>query len=291
MREAWDSTLTGDAMTCLRKFYYLHVEGWRPRKLSVDLFFGGVYASCLEHYHKFLANGMPKEDAVLEVISKALYDTWFYDVDGKDGSPWVSDHNTKTRETLIRTLVWYVDTFDEDSMATIQLSSGPAVEFSFEIALTDNIIYCGHIDRLVEYQDDVLVQDQKTTARTLAPSYFMQYEHPNQQMTGYIFAGQIIYKQTVKGAVIDAAQIAVGFSRFERGFTFRTPDQLEEWRVNAQYAIGQANLENYPQNPTSCDKYGGCMFREVCRRSPSVRKQFLMADFEVKPLWNPQAKR
>lgn len=286
-REAWDSVLTTDALTCLRKFYYLHVEGWRTRKLAVDLFFGKIYATCLETYHKLRATGADKNESLIAVVRLALQETW------TDGKPWDSDHSTKNRDTLIRTIVWYLDTFgDDDSMEVVHLSDNrPAVEYSFTFELTDSLIYCGHIDRLVTYQGDVFVQDQKTTARTLSSYYFKQYDHPSPQMTGYIFAGGIIYDRPVKGAVIDAAQIAVGFTRFERGFTTRTPAQLAEWRAAVVYHITLANREEYPMNPSSCDKYGGCMFREVCARDPSVRPQFLKADFEQKPLWNPLEKR
>jgi hypothetical protein len=40
-------------------------------------------------------------------------------------------------------------------------------------------------------------------------------------------------------------------------------------------------------NDTACDKYGGCEFREVCSKSPSVRDKFLKADFKQEEPWNP----
>jgi hypothetical protein len=42
----------------------------------------------------------------------------------------------------------------------------------------------------------------------------------------------------------------------------------------------------WPQNDTACDKYGGCRFRGVCSRSPSVRQAFLDSDFR-REMWNP----
>ena len=81
---------------------------------------------------------------------------------------------------------------------------------------------------------------------------------------------------------------------FARGFTFRTPDQLTEWLADLRYwltmAENYATMEYWPQNDTSCDKFGGCRFRSVCSKDPSVRERFLEADFIKLPeseRWNP----
>lgn len=334
---AWDSTSLKDAETCLRLYYYRHIEGWQPMQTSVHLLFGGWYATALEHYHKHLALGDSDDVAVRKVVREALELTWerewedvtedndlhpaeggivgdeLWKADGDcilrtqigKGHPWQSDHNFKTRENLIRTIIWYIDQFGvDDPLEVVHLANGdPAVEHSFTFELTDNLVYCGHIDRLVEYQGDIFVQDQKTTGSTVTPRYFEQFQHPETQMTGYTFAGKVISQRPIKGVIIDAAQIAVGFSRFERGFTFRTPAQLEEWHQTSLYHIGLARLatehmlghdggaEAFPMNPVSCDKYGGCPFRNVCSKSPEVRSQFLKAEFVKGPRWNPLERR
>ena len=286
-RTVYDSVLTRDLLTCGRKFYYLHVEGWRTRKMSVDLFFGQLYASALEKFHRLQAEGTSQEDALITIVHDTLKATW------KDGKPWDSEGHVKNRETLIRTIVWYIDQFgDKDSMRTVILADGrPAVELSFTFELSSKYAYSGHLDRLVEYNGDIYVQDQKSTKSTLAPYYFVQIDHPEVQMTGYAFAGKIIYNSPVKGVVIDAAQIAVGFSRFERGFTGRTEAQLQEWQATVLHHITEAEHGNYPMRPTSCGAYGGCMFRSVCNKDPSLRENFLKADFVKGPLWDPEHKR
>lgn len=309
---AWDSTSLGWAQDCLRKYQYLMLEGWEPMSKSVHLLFGGWYATALEHYHKHRANGMNEDDALCEVVYEALVATWVYDTeptgegdpgypDGVNiipgtGHPWDGNHSAKTRENLIRSIVWYVDQFgDDDPLTTVILASGEAaVEYSFRMEISDDLIYCGHIDRLVEYNGDVYVQDQKTTGSTITPRYFAQFD-PNSQMSGYTLAGQIIYSAPVKGVIIDAAQIAVGFTRFERGFTFRTEAKLEEWLESAKHHIHTAQDATrrgfFPMNPSSCDKYGGCMFRDICSKSPEVRPQFLKGNFTKRKQWNPLESR
>ena len=207
------------------------------------------------------------------------------------GAAWVSDHNAKTRENLIRTIVWYLDQFQEDVTTTLILADGtPAVEYSFALPVDNGIIFSGHIDRVVEYADAPYVQDQKTTGTTITPRYFEGYS-PDTQMSMYTFAGKIIYNAPIKGVMIDAAQIAVGFTRFERGFAFRTDDQLNEWYDNAMYHIESARIatreNHFPMNTSSCGNYGGCEFRDICARSPSVRPQFLKGKFVQGKRWDP----
>lgn len=323
---AFDSTSLKLAETCLRKYQYKMILGWQPERKSVHLLFGGWYASALESYYKYVADGMSQDEALIEVVSEALTETWeFPDCEtcwpGKDGKPsglvqradqelgecpacggkgylseggqpWISDHNTKTRENLIRTIVWYIDQFgDDDSCQTVILSNGsPAVEHSFRLEADDGILLCGHLDRLVEYGDKVYIQDQKTTQSTITSRYFDGY-NPDSQMSLYTFAGKAIFGLPIKGVMIDAAQIAVGFTRFERGFSFRTDDQLNEWYDHSMYHIErarQATRDNYfPMTDTSCSLYGGCEFRHICSKAPNIREQFLKGDFVRGRTWDP----
>lgn len=281
----WDQTSIKLAEECLYKYKLRMLDGWRPRGISVHLFFGGIYASCLEHFHKFRAEGIDHDQALVNVVREALTSTWV------DGAPWISDHNTKTRENLVRTIVWYFEQFKDDPCSTVILSDGvAAVEYSFQLPVDNGIIFSGHIDRLVSYSNNIYVQDQKTTGTTITPRYFSNF-NPEDQVLMYSFAGRAIFHLPVKGMMIDAAQIAVGFTRFERGFIFADNATLDEWYDDAMYHIETAQAatkaNHFPKNRTSCHKYAGCEFRNVCAASPHVREQFLKADFEKAPRWDP----
>lgn len=311
----WDSTSIGLAKTCLKKYQYKLIEGWSNPNLSVHLRFGQHYASALEHYYKHVALGMSEEDAVVEVVWEALRDTWdrpdpyagvtdqnSAEVEARiargqigEGAPWNSMHNIKTRETLIRSIVWYLDHFKDDPAPVHILADGkPAVEYSFAIPVDNGITFTGHLDRLVDYAGHPYVMDQKTSGSTIGPSFFDQF-NPNIQMSMYTFAGQVALGVPVKGVIIDAAQIAVGFTRFERNFTMRTEDQLEEWYENVMYTIAEAQRATrngfFPMNEASCGNYGGCEFRHICSKSPRVREQFLSSNFVKNDPWDPSARR
>ena len=137
--------------------------------------------------------------------------------------------------------------------------------------------------------DGAYVMDRKTTGSTPGPYYFDGFA-PDNQMSLYALASKIVFKTPVKGVIIDAAQVVVGFTRFSRGFTHRTDAQLDEWLANTwtwlETARGYALADFWPMNDKSCHHFGGCVFRKVCSKSPEVRERFLESDFTRIP-WNP----
>jgi hypothetical protein len=262
--------------------------------------FGKHYADSLERYHKHRAAGIEYPDAVRQVVTQLMIETWDYDLDEDgnkiegSGEAWDSLHNIKTRETLIRSVVWYLAEFENDNMETMILSDGTAgVEYSFALPMDDDIVYCGHIDRMVDF-DGPFVQDQKTSGATVTPRYFDTFS-PDNQMSGYSWAGEIIFNTRVKGVVIDAAQIAVGFTKFTRGFVHRSKQNLDEWYDNTLLTIEEAkaahDAQHYRMNTTACGNYGGCQFRKVCSRIPSHHERALRADFERQDKWDPIVRR
>src|SRR5262245_10715921 len=111
---AWDSTSLGWFKECPRKYYYAMIVGWRPKAETVNLKFGQLYHTGLEHYDKARALGMSHEEALIDSVQLLLTLTWERGRPDKVDGPWESDHNTKTRETLIRSIVWYIDQFGKD---------------------------------------------------------------------------------------------------------------------------------------------------------------------------------
>lgn len=285
---AWDSTSLGWLKTCPRLYQYSMIDKWRSKHNSIHLDFGIWYHSALEHYYKCRAAGADHETATEDTLLECLKWTWI------DGKPFVSDHNLKTRENLVRTVLWYLDEFgDNDVTETVILDNGkPAVELSFRFDMGDFVL-AGHLDRICNFQGQPYVMDHKTASTTIGSYYFDGYS-PDNQMSLYSVAAKVIYNTPIKGIIIDAAQIAVGFSRFSRGFTFRTDAQLDEWlndtRRWVRTARQYAEEGFWPMNDKACHHYGGCAFRKVCSKSPQVREQFLASDF-VKKEWNPLESR
>lgn len=277
---AWDSTSLGWLKECPRKYYYSMIRGLRSKGQNIHFEFGILYHSALESYDKLRCQSLSHETAQRLVVRELLQATY----------GWPYDHNLKTRENLVRSVVWYLEQFgDDDPARTVVLKNGkPAVELSFRLQVDDDLVLCGHLDRVVEFQGQNFVMDRKTSTSTISSYYFDQYS-PDNQMSLYTFASSVIYQNPIRGVIIDAAQIAVGFTRFERGMVYRTESQLQEWLLDARYHISNAQryaeAKYWPTNDKSCHHYGGCPFRGICSMDPRVRESFL-DNYESNP-WNP----
>jgi hypothetical protein len=288
---AWDSTSIELAQTCLRKYYYRMVENIVPRNTSVHLLFGGIYAKALEHFYLYRSEGDDIDVALRRIVREALEASW----DQETGAPVEFNDNAKTRMNLIRSLVWYVDQFaneSEDGITTYQLANGkPAVELSFTLEVNDDLVFCGHLDRVVEYGGQLYWMDQKTTNATISPYFFERFK-PSNQVYLYTWAGKAILERPLQGGIIDGAQIAVGFTRFERQPIPVHATLLEEWLNSTLYTIREAQKatreNNFPMNLTACGNYGGCPYRTLCTRAPSIRHKFIEGDY-VHPSqpWDP----
>lgn len=309
---ALDSTSLGYFKTCPRLYYYTMILGWQPKGESIHLKFGLLYHEALQIYDLHRVQDFDHEESVFQVVK------WL--CTHAEGYPDVSEakasERAKSFEGLLRTVIWYLDRYpaEKDPAKTMTLANGkPACELSFKFELDwapqasiekdiphgfpagQPYLLCGHLDRVVEFAGHPFVMDRKTTS-AVGPKYFDQWA-PHNQMSLYTIAGQIVLGAPVRGVIIDAAEVKEetrnhpAYSEFFRGFTYRTKDQNEEWLHELRYWTVQmeqcAAMDYWPMNDLSCDKYGGCKFRDVCSKSPSVRDAFLKSQFEKAEPWNP----
>lgn len=257
-----------------------------------------------DDFHELLARPAESFDRPAETGDGSLVRVWWNPSEGLSAEKAAA--NTKTIRNLFRTVVWYTEFFREDPLTTVKLANGkPAVELSFRFDLGleartgETFLYSGHLDRLAAMPDgSKWVVDRKTTKNTIGFGFFQSYS-PDNQMSGYTLAGNVVLDIPVKGVIIDAVQIAQGFSRFVRGYANRTPGQVEEWLTTTRFYIGTlfqlyaeaanagAGVDAYPMNDKACHNYSGCPFRDtVCSKDPAVREPFLKANFKIKK-WDP----
>lgn len=275
-------------------------------------------------------HGFDHDEAVELVVDKMMCDTWVADANhgyqaetGDLGGyrwehgPHDSKIGNKNFYNLLRSVIWYLDQFEHDTAETVIAEDGtPLVERSFrmeldwgpkaarmgefvnefdgtvkETATAQPYVLCGHLDKVVNFIGGTYVMDHKTTKSTLSSYYFDQWE-PNNQMSLYTIASQVIFGGPIKGVIIDAAQVLVGSTIFARGMTYRTPAQSEEWLVDLHYWLDQAEVcataGYWPMNDTACFN---CDFNKgegkICAKDPSVRRAFLEAGFTKEDPWNP----
>lgn len=296
---AWDSVSLGLLKECPRKYWLTIIMGYNGRTLNVHLLFGLLYHGALEHYDHSRARGEDHAAGVRAAIRYCLSESW----DHERNRPLVFDDANKNRLTLVRTVVWYLEQFcpnGVDPCETVILANGkPAVELSYRYntqvqAFTgEEFILSGHLDRLIKFQDQKYILDRKTTKNTLSMDYFAKFT-PDNQFSGYCLAGQVALSEPIAGLIVDAAQVAVTFSRFQRAPVYRTTEQLSEWFTDTTMYFHMAEIYarsgHWPMNDKSCNNYGGCEFRGICGKSPLVRKKWLEASF-VRTKWDPLVAR
>lgn len=288
---AWDSTSLSALKECPRKYYYSILLSYRPRHESVHLTFGILIHRAIEFYHSRKAEGKSHEQALRLTILDAMSKSWDHEKD----RPWLSDDANKNRWTFIRTVVWYLDHYQNDPAKVVHFPDGrPAVELSFRYDLGldlegINILLCGHLDRVVEFGKQYYVSDVKTSKNTINQDFFLKF-NPDNQMTNYTVGGKVAFGFPVHGVIVDGVQVATEWNRFLRGFTMRTESQLEEWLRDTKYYITMAfqysKADYWPMNDKACHNYGGCPYRDICSKGVETREKWLASGF-VQQVWDP----
>lgn len=290
---AVDSTSLGEFKTCPRKYQLGIVEGWQPRDESVHLTFGLLLHQARENYEHQRLAGQDHEDALDFALDSALRATW----NSKLQRPWASGHPAKNRQTLVQTLVWYLDALAQnDTLETVVLANGkPAVELSFRFdsglrtADGEAILFCGHLDRIAKLGNLFYIPDIKTSLYEPNAKWAKQFT-PGNQFSMYTLAGMVAFDYEIEGVIADGVQIGVTFSRFQRHLIPRPKAVIDEWLHDAGLYIKQmeeyAKAGYWPMDDKACSMYGGCPFQGVCAKEPARRAAHLKAEF-VKRVWDP----
>jgi hypothetical protein len=290
---AWDNTSVSLFKTCPRKYYYTIHLGYVAKVTPPALAFGIHFHTCMQAWHYMQAAGLDREVAAQRLVTLA----------GLLGETLPLGDTARTKETLVRTVVWYVEQFWDDAAKTVQLSDGyPAVEHSFTLPLTSyqnlDVYLCGHIDRLVQWQGKTYVSDYKTTKYSLDRKHFAKFK-PSTQFPLYTAACHLIAGGTqdlppADGVIVDAVQLSPNFSRFARHIVDYNLEEVNEYIEGLLYWISRGMdacaANTFPANEESCDKYGGCVFREVCSKPPARREAYLSGSFG-KQTWDPLRSR
>lgn len=235
------------------------------RTTSVEQLFGTASHAALEAYDHAICEGNSQEVATNKALLKsyAFHDKLNFFEDSKRNS-----------ETLDRGVVWYIDQWKDDGYKTLILPDGsPGLEWHFEYVIPSTLYTTnGFIDRLVEdLNGNVYICERKTTGNTIDDDFFSRY-NPDGQIDSYIEAVEQELERPVAGMFIDAHQVAVGFSKFVRSPVFRNSEQLDEWKAETLWWLGQAEKYHeeqfYPRNDAACYN---CSLRKQCARPASQR--------------------
>jgi len=302
-----DSTSLKEFEICPKRYYYGIIRGMVPVAENTHLTFGILIHKSLEVYHSRRFTGQSHEDALRGTIEYALKASW----DRKLNRPWtpVQDKvgKVKNRSSLIRTLVWYLDEYQDDMLQTAIINGRPAIELAFTMdsgytaSTGEQFTLCGFLDRIIVQQGKYFITDVKTTSQKVKDengnpnyAYFRKY-NPDVQMSLYTLAGHAVFDIPAEGVFIDACQIKVEESLFSRQFTARSTEQITEWQEELIYHLMNLNQcaasNKWPKNDSVCQLYGGCPYIAVCAKFTPAEAERELTTYYQPRSWDPLARR
>lgn len=301
----WSAHSLRSFATCPRRYYYEIVRGLRlAAKDTSDTAFGSLYHGALEEFDRAILAGKDVTTARQDVL------LWVLDHSGEriphDQMVWVPlpmSEGAKSRWSLIRAVLWYIDDFErqgENGVMPYAFPDGtPGLELEFAIPLPmrffhpegetkdgqtvfgegEQYFLRGYLDSLCTAQGQTFVRERKTTKNAIGPYYFDGYT-PDPQIDTYDLVASVLFPELkIAGVMVEAMQTGVNFARFQRQPIHRTPAQRDEWYEEIIALLGEAETcarnDAWPRRTAVCGLYGGCPFRKVCGKSPSVRELFL----------------
>lgn len=287
--------------TCPAK-YFLRIRGdWTSRRKSAALGFGGALHAGLAVWYK-------TGDKVAAL--KAIDEAW------PQGLP-IDDWRTK--EKCLQTMVDYLRTYPQESFQIVGYPEAPMVENTFTLPTgmtlkcrqcgdadeslpwenvctncgpeghKEPIEYGGIFDGLVRFGPQLFVFEHKTTSQ-LGDYYFNQFR-PNNQVTGYVWAGQQLSGDSVGGAIINAIGIyKSSATKLRREITTRTMEDIKDWLINVHATCQQiqdCELRGvWPKHTGSCTMYGKCEFHDVHVLGTATEQERWLTQQYVKQPWD-----
>jgi len=241
---------TGDLLHQMLEKYYLVLKEMKTELVYSDEAFEKVLAACISFGEEYSAGLSINASEVDEVIKHFTENIRFHRMDG-------------------------MTVKDVESVFIV-----PILADDEELG----IYYSGKIDLICELPEEgELVVDHKSARRATEPDPL------SNQFTGYAYAtgirnvmiNRIGFQKTLKPA-----------DRFKRPVIRYSKEQIERWRQNTiwwgrQYAFF-LDTGQWPENRTSCDKFGGCLFHRICNSATEEARDWIIKSaYVVGETWDP----
>lgn len=285
--------------SCPAKYFIRMKQGWTTRRKSAALGFGGAL-------HEGLAVWYRTGDRVGAL--KAIDAAWPENLPVED---W------RTKEKCLQVMIDYMKTYPQESFKIVGFPEVPIVERTFTLETgmylqcqhcqflnedgihepichncgepRELIEYGGIFDGLVEFSGARYVLEHKTTSQ-LGDYYFNQFK-PNNQVSGYVWASELLGGERVGGAIINAIGIyKASATKFKRDITTRSKDDIRRWLLNVHATCQQikdCELRGYwPLFTQSCTMYGKCEFHDVHVLSNEVEQEKLLEQQYINQPWS-----
>lgn len=297
----FDSTVMNDLQMCARKFEFAHVKNWRHlsgRSMPLDR---GIMIHEMLAVYRTLIKLFWSDNDLSKLTKVEAHLLEHHSIDGGSKRAWkeivdlcifvgrsymaIDSENLGTAEgeEIIKQFTEYVDYYQEDGWRPLEVES----PFSKILYESQDLILIveGKIDLLTDSRAGKIVVDSKTASRRVEQSklsnQFLCYSWSTGVET--IIVDRIGFQKTLKPAE--------RFQRIPLSYPQSMKDEWREWAIYwGKMAAFHVKEGIFPPNFTSCDKFGGCIYRSVCETDPQNREWKASTLFRVGEQWSPQGK-
>lgn len=292
--EVFDNSTVSTWTRCPRKGFYQYSACRSPVGINFPIQWGVGYHKFREVieslYQKIVLEN--KEDVKDSDVQSIIFNAgWDSATKVTEGS-WIDPepehrHSYLTRARLLRACeesfdAWLME--KSEAIYKVLLHEQP-----FDLELPSGHRYGGRFDQLVDWRGKLWVRDFKTTSR-MGKGYALRFD-PNNQMTGYVWGAQVLSGRPVEGVIIEVVyNTKTKGPDFFQFLSTRTPIQVRQWSEYIGYEISdiERHMEQgvFPMRTDACDDYGGCYFRDACKRDGWGSIQRWLEANTVESVWD-----
>lgn len=276
-----DSQITDTAQLCPTKYMYAFHLRKQSEEKGDRLEEGDLVHKVLQTYYtlkkyrsRWSINGFDYR-RVCEVCIRVAYF-------------WGAKMNIDANEEVIPSLRQYFDFYEYESEEIVLVEQPMAKVIYDDDDLT--IIYQGKIDLIKNIVNYGLmpVDHKKQRQRRLDASKknIVVNQHSN-QFKGYCW---LLDVYNIQVNIVGLQKSLRPEEKFQRPQVSFNKEVLDEWVDNTiwwtKMLIHHIDTGHFPMNFTSCDKYGGCIYTDICATDPRSRLWKLERDFIDVPVWD-----
>lgn len=283
-KEYWnvrDSSKLDDYYRCPRRYFYMHMLGWRPDKPMHDAYFGECWHKAREHQLLYGYNDIKGAYEKFITCYRKEFDT---------------DSDELYRPKDPTAVAMALAKFANERGSDLEENEVLLTETSGTVPIDDHRYLHYRMDSVLRRKQDgkIFSLDHKSAkrfSRQWSEKFFLSiqngtYTHclyclyPIEEVIGVEFDGTS-FEYLTRGSKIRPAGYHINFMRVP---AWKTPDQMNAWLWNTVNILddidrdtdrlshcseGDKVLQAFPMNPTSCTDFWGCPFHDFCISWPN----------------------
>lgn len=245
---------------CMKRFEYYKIQNLVLNKTAKALNEGTLIHQILADYYKGIMEHADKTNLLQAILTKARVDSIEMQMEVEDV------------DACIKTCIDYFNYYQNDTWQPI------AVEQMFSTSIFEddelNLIIEGRIDLIVSAGEEKIIVDHKKEGRKSKRSIL------DNQFICYPFVFGL--NKTCQN-VLGMQKSYPPEKRFERILHSYSKEHFQEWYESTIYQaksiLRSSESGFFPRSYSSCNKWGGCPYKQICESTPDTRAWVIERDY------------